>query len=423
MRPLETIQGLCAHEQRGAGTDSERRAARWLEQQLRAGGREARIEAFWCRPNWALAHAWHALLALAGSLLSVRAPLAGGALALAALLSTVVDWLTGSSLGRRLTPERASQNVVAPPSRAPASASVGLILTANYDAGRTGIVHSRWFRTPLALARRHLGGLTFGWLGWLTIAFGWVVAIAAARWLGAAGNAVDGLQAVPTIGLVVAVAALLELASARFGPAAGDNASGVAVALAAARALDAAPPAGVAVHVLLAGAGDGEGIGLRSHLRRHRHSLRASETIVLGLAPCADSHAVWWHSDGQLVPLRYDATLRSLCRRLREAGFEPQLAPLRGRGASPALQARMRALPAVALGLLDPRGLVARSHAPDDTAELIDERSLDRAVQLTLAFVDAIDAMLTGEADQADAARRHPAATGPRVLPKRTAGQ
>jgi hypothetical protein len=412
MRPLETIHGLCAHEQRGAGTDAERRAARWLEQQLRAGGRDARIETFWCRPNWALAHAWHALLALAGSLLAVHAPLPGGALALAALLSTLADWLTGTSLGRRLTPERASQNVVAPPPAAAAGGRVRLILTANYDAGRTGVVYARRLRAPLAAARCRLHGLAPGWLGWLAIALAWVVAAAAARWQGASGGVLDAIQAAPTIALVVAAAALLELAGARFGPAAGDNASGVAVALAAARALDAAPPAGVAVHVVLAGASDGEGIGLRFHLRRQRRSLPAGAAVVLGLAPCAGGHPFWWHSDGPLVPLRYHATLRALCAGLRDAGLEPLLAPLRGRGASPALEGRMRALASIALGRLDANGLPPRSHAPDDADEHVDARALDLSVQLTLALVDAIDQVaLRRRADQPPGAT--PAAAAP----------
>src|SRR5205085_4310866 len=100
---------------RGPGTNAERRAANWLASQLQSPRRNARLEPFWCRPNWAMAHAWHVGLALLGSLLAVNSPRVGGALVLVALLSILVDELTGISPGRRLTFEHASQNVIAVP--------------------------------------------------------------------------------------------------------------------------------------------------------------------------------------------------------------------------------------------------------------------------------------------------------------------
>jgi hypothetical protein len=113
MRATEAASRLESYAGRGPGTDAERRAARWLADELADGGREVAVETFWCRPSWALAHAWHVALALAGSLVSVASPRVGGALLLAALVFVVVDAITGASPGRRLTPARASQNVVA----------------------------------------------------------------------------------------------------------------------------------------------------------------------------------------------------------------------------------------------------------------------------------------------------------------------
>ena len=117
MGAADTVAALTGFQGHGAGTESERRAATWLGRELATGRREASIETFWSRPNWAAAHAWHVALALAGSLVSVASPKVGGALILVALLSLAVDSLTGVSLGRRLTFERASQNVVSPPPR------------------------------------------------------------------------------------------------------------------------------------------------------------------------------------------------------------------------------------------------------------------------------------------------------------------
>ena len=121
MRPLETTAGLAAFNERGAGTDAERRAARWLAGELVASRHRVRIETFWCRPNWALAHAWHVALALAGSLLSVSHPTIGAILLGVALLATLADATVGISPGRRLSPEHASQNVLASHAPTPAT--------------------------------------------------------------------------------------------------------------------------------------------------------------------------------------------------------------------------------------------------------------------------------------------------------------
>src|SRR5436309_3145719 len=114
MGAAETVIGLTRFERRAAGSDAERRAALWLRDALQSRGREATIETFWSRPNWALAHSWHVGLGLAGSLVAVASARIGGGLILVALISIFADVLLGRSPGRRLTPEHASQNVVSP---------------------------------------------------------------------------------------------------------------------------------------------------------------------------------------------------------------------------------------------------------------------------------------------------------------------
>jgi hypothetical protein len=402
MRATETASRLEGQAGRGAGTDAERRAASWLAGELGAGGREVVVETFWCRPSWALAQAWHVALALAGSLVSVASPRLGAALLLAALVFVVLDALTGSSPGRRLTAARASQNVVAiappaPPIDAAADSPAKrtrLILTANYDAGRAGLVYRDALRRACAALRRASFGLAPGWLGWLAIAIVSLLAVVIVRLQGNHSHVLGIVQLPPTVGLVLCLALLLELGTADFSPAAGDNGTGVAVALALAHALDAAPPRHLDVEVVLAGAGEGGGIGLRRHLRSRRHERKAANTVVVGIAACSGGNPRWWLSEGPLVPLRYARRLRQLAQRI--AAEEPHLgaAPYRGRGATPALAARMARLPAIAIGCLDRRGLVARSHQRTDVADAIEAGPIESAVQLGLLLIDAIDAAL-----------------------------
>jgi hypothetical protein len=395
MRTAETVAGLGAFARRGAGSDAERRAAVWLADELNGIGREAAVEPFWSRPNWALAHAWHVLLALAGSLLSVHHERLGGALILIALLSVLADALLGRSPGRRLTPERASQNVVASargPARQAVEQHVRVVLTANYDAGRTGLAYRRPLRTTAAWFRCRSRGLTPGWLGWFVIALVWLEVIALVRLGGTPGTWVGVAQLIPTAALVVALAVLLDAGDAEFGPAAGDNASGVAVAIELARALDAAPPRRLTVDVVLEGAGDGSGIGLRRYLRSPRRTIDRRNTVVIGIGPCAAGRPRWWASDGALAPLRSFGQLRMLCETIARQDPTLELGAHKGRGNAPGIAARIRRIPTITIGCLDDRGLCPRSHQAADTPDMVAEHALDRGVELGLLLIDAIDA-------------------------------
>ena len=193
---------------------------------------------------------------------------------------------------------------------------------------------------------------------------------------------------------MLVAASLTERGGAPYRPGAGDNATGVAAVFALARSLDAEPLAEAAVHVVLTGAGDGPGIGLRSYLRGRRRTLRADDTVVIGVAACTDGTPCYWHSDGPFVPVRYFGTLRRLS---REAGAEdPQLRLRRqaGRGSAPALPARLAGIPSISIGSLDAHGLVPRSHQQADTAEHIGTQALEATVELGLLLADGVDGFL-----------------------------
>ena len=381
MTPLTTATQLCSFAGRRGGSDAERRASVWLRARLLEQGRPATVETFWSRPDWALAHFWHALFGVLASVVIVANARVGGALALLVLVSVAVDAVTGRSLGRRLTPERASQNIVA---LAPADhPGPRLVVTANYDAGRAGAVYRPGPRALAATLRRIAadGRLTPGWLGWLSLGLLSLVVVALVRDAAGASTAVDVAQLGPTIGLLLGAAALLELSSSATSPAAGDNASGVAIAIAAIAAHDAAPGLGsIAVDLVLQGASDGDGAGLRQHLRR-RSDRPAS---VLGIGPCGAGRPSWWISDGPLWPLRYDRGLRAL------AAASGSSAGHRGRGSGPALMARAAGLPAITIGCLDERGLAPRSHRQTDVPVTLDPDALDAALRFTQALIAAL---------------------------------
>jgi hypothetical protein len=393
--PMAIVRALTGCANRGAGSDAERRAANWLATQCSAVGHEVEIDTFWCRPNWALAHLWHVGLALAGSLITLASPIVGIVLLTIALVSVSADAISGTSLGRRLSPERASQNVIASTrgDTAATAPRVELVLTANYDAGRVGLAYR--LRALTARPTQLIHGLTPGWLGWLSVAIVWLLAVAILRQAGHTSQVVGALQLPPTVGLLLGFALLLELATADWSPAAGDNATGVAAVLQVASALSAAPPQHLRVKVVLAGAGDAEQIGLRRHLSARRRTprrlrpvrSRTADTVVLAVAATGNGTPYWRHGDGALLPLRYSALLRRLAAQIAEAEAHMQAHPRRGRGNAGALPARAAGLPALTIGG-DP---LSRSHMKTDAPDAVDPQAIERTAQFALLLIDAID--------------------------------
>lgn len=356
--------GLAAFPDRVPGSDAERRAALWLAERLREDGRPAAVETHWVRPRWELAHALHAALGVAASLVAIDAPAVGLGLALVALLSLLLDVSGRAFLLRRLTPERATQNVVAPALPASGGGGAGavplrLILTAHCDAPRGGLLRR------LGGAGRAGGARLPGLLAWVALALVAVAACAGVRLAdaGEAGAALGAVQLVPTLVLLIVFGLLVDAALA--GPSPADPAP-PAIVLAAARVLAAAPPRRLAVEVVIGGAGEGQALGFLAYLRRRRP---APEQNVVIEVTSGGATPAWWTSDGPLLPLRYHPRLVALAAAAAQEERGLGAVGRRGRGLGAALRARQRRIPAIRVGAADPTAALA----------------------LTLALVEALD--------------------------------
>ena len=386
MDPASIVTELAAVEGRGPCTDAERRAARALARHLRDSGRRPRTETVWVRPQWAAIWLLHALLAIAGSVVSVDHPITGLAIGGVAALSALGE-LTGRLRTLALLwPRRATQNVVAPPpdERAP----VKLIVAAPYDAARTTTGPARALGRLDARVRKALGGRWPSPLGLLTLAILAIAACAGARvaveeapsWLGA-------VQLVPTVVCIIATALLVDLALADASPGANVSASAAAVALALVRELDERPPHRLDVELVLAGAGDGPALGMREYVRARRKKGAAERIAVLAIEPSAGGTPRVWTHDGPLLGARLHPQLATLA---GEAGADPH----RGRGVTTALRARQAGWPATAIGCLDDVGRAPHARDQGDTVAEADPRTLRATVALCQSFVARLDADL-----------------------------
>jgi hypothetical protein len=384
--PLKEIDALVEFDGRWPGTDAERRAATHLVARLRALGREAELEPTRVRPGYPLAHIVHALLGIAGSVVAVNAPLIGALLVLVATVSTFGD-LTGSFfLVRRLTPGRASQNVV---SREPDSGHKPglLVISAHYDAARTGAIFSRRSLERTAtlskLVRRPLG--QFAPFFWSLVV---IFVCCLLRLIGVDPLPVTVVQFVATVVLIVSVPLLVDIALSGVVPGANDNASGVATALRLAERYGGGALEHFDILVLLPGAEEGFLLGMRAWLRRHKKELDRGSTVFVNIDTVGHGTVRWQKKSGLIFPLAFHPALLGLC---EELGEEHKARGVDRRVIADAYAARAAGFPAISIGCLNAMDYVPTYHQYTDTPENIDIDSLDRAYHFCSDLIELID--------------------------------
>ena len=385
--PLREIEELVRFEGRWPGTDAERRAAAHLVERLRALGREAELEPTRIRPGYPLTHVVHALLGIVGSVVAVSHPLIGVVLVLVAATSTFGD-LTGSFfLVRRLTPERASQNVVSREDSGGAKPGL-LVVSAHYDAARTGAVFGRRVlerRAVLSkLIRRPIG--PFALFFWSLVA---ILLCCLVRLIGLHPLPVTVVQFLATVVLIVAVPLLADIALSDVVPGANDNGSGVATVLRLAQRFGGA---NLLEHfelmVLFPGAEEGFLLGMRAWLRRHKKDLDPSSTIFLNLDTVGHGTVRWQRKSGFVFPLSFHPTLVELC---EELGEERGARGVVARSIADAYSARSAGYPAISIACLNAMDYVPNYHQHSDTPEHVDPDALDRAFDFCVDLIELID--------------------------------
>jgi hypothetical protein len=390
MESREEIEGLVGFEGRLSGSDAERRAGHHLADRLQGMGRDVEVEQTQVRPNWALANAIHAVLAIVGSVLSPTHPTIGTIILAIATLLTFGDLSGTFMLTRRLLGWRASQNVL---SREDGDKGGVLVLVAHYDAARTGSVFSRGVEKRRAalsgLLRRSIGLFpVFFWSMFILLAIG-VLRIA-----GAAGVILNVVQFIPTVVLIISVPLLVEAALAEPVPGANDNASGVATAL---RLTDrfGGSLEHFDVWTLFTGAQEAFALGMIGFLKSHREELSKNGTVFLNIDEVGAGTVRYTRREGLLLGVGSHDQLVELCEQIAEDDEDTGAfgaKALSERTNSDAYAARFRGYPGVTITCRGAMGYAPEHHRPGDTADRIDDKALERAYGFCCELIERIDA-------------------------------
>ena len=177
------------------------------------------------------------------------------------------------------------------------------------------------------------------------------------------------VQLVPTVVLLVTLAAAVDVALSDWAPGANDNASGVAVAVQLFDELKRDPPAILEPVLILTGAGHALPRAAGRYL-----GLPSERIMLLEVGPCGAGTPAW----NARHPQVRGAAERAAAAQELPGKHHPRLPATR--------------LPAVRIAALDDRGLTPRAHQPDDTE--VDDATMDATLDLALGVVDALDADL-----------------------------
>ena len=376
------IDALVGVGRRAPGSDAERRAAAHLEGRLKELGRDVEVESIEVWPNWPLAYAILAALAIVGSVLSVSVPALGAALALLAALLTFLDAGVLLPTLRRPLGRRASQNVVSWGDRDKPGL---LLLVAHYDAGRGGLALSQKAEERRAtfgqLIRRPIGALEP--LLWAELA---VLVCCLLRLPGLGGILLTVVQFIPTVLLIVAVALLLDIALSGTKAGENDNATGAALALRLAERFGDGRLDHFDVHVLLTGGQKAIAAGSRAFLKRHKRELGRERTVILNIDAVGSGTVRYTSREGPLVAIGSHPQLVELCNAIAEDDQEEQTLGARSivnRAPSDGYAARSAGLPAITITC---RGRL------DYVPARVDEQALERAEGFCAELIRRLDA-------------------------------
>jgi Peptidase family M28 len=378
----EVIESLAALE-RAAGSEGERAAATWICERLRAAGCEAEVEEEEFLDGYA--RQMRSLSAASGIVGAValgarRARPVAAAVAAAAAAAIADDVSNGPRVFRRATSARGrTWNVVG--RCGPETAPRTLVVLAHHDAAPTGRIFDQSVQTWLG--ERFPGILervdTSVPLWWTLLGAPALVAVGAAR-----GR--RGLLAAGVAGSALGAAVFHDIARSPIVPGANDNLSAVAVLVALAERLRAAPVDGLRVLLVSCGAEEVIQGGIYGFARRHFPALRRDRTWFVNVETVGSPRLIMLEGEGPVVMEDYhDRGFRDLVDHTAKVAGAPLRRGLRARTSTDAVIPHRAGYPTVTLASINRYKALSNYHLMSDTPENIEYRTVRHALTVVEA--------------------------------------
>jgi hypothetical protein len=379
----DLVETLCSIH-RPTASRGERRAAEWLLAKLRDHGARGEIEldkahgTFW----------WPLGLAAGGTVVAGLATLRGhrllgGVLAAGLCAAALDDLPPGERRFRRLLPQKTATTVVT--EMGPADAERTVVLVAHHDAAHSGLIYHPAIpelvlgRAPWLLERSDTSPPLMA------------PAVAIPALIGA--GALSGNRAIVKTGMAlgaVSAALLADIGSRETVTGANDNATGVALLVAMARALAERPTENVRV-MLVSTSEEALCEGMQAFARRHFAELPRESTFFLSVDTLGSPHLLVLRGEGMIRMREYPARSLELLDGLAgELGID--LFPnLRLRNATDGIFPLAAGYECASLCSCTDLKQPANYHWPSDVPENVDYGTVAEAVRLTESLVRRLD--------------------------------
>ncbi|HEX2161468.1 MAG TPA: M28 family peptidase [Thermoleophilaceae bacterium] len=381
---LREVVTTLAPLERGAGSEGEAEAARWLAERLQAAGAPARVESVDYRAGYAR------LLGPLGTAATIAGAIAltGRHRRLAALIAALAGLAIADDADNRwrvwrrvATRPRKTTNVVA--EIGDLAAERTLVVLAHHDAAPTGWIFdqslqralARRFPAVIERANRSLP------LWWPIVGAPLLVA------LGALANR-RGLLATGTATGVLTGAVGADIARHRIVPGANDNLSGVAALVDLAERIRERPIDGLRVVLASCGAEEVLQGGIYDFVDRHLRSLDPARTSVLNLDTVGSPRLVLLEGEGVLRIEEYPGrAFRDLIAESAAGSGIPLVRDQWARSSTDSVIPSRAGYPTATITSFEPETkLLSNYHLPTDTPENVDFSTVRQAVDLTEAL-------------------------------------
>jgi hypothetical protein len=374
---LRRIVSRLAAIPRESASPGERRAAEALAEELSARGARARLEderahgTYW----WPIG-----ILAAAGLAAAIQPSRLTALVAAGAAVAAADDITGGRQWFRRLLPHRETTNVVAEVGEEEAPLTV--VFVAHVDAAHSGLVFHP--EPPRAIGRRFPKLLertnTTPPTMWGAVA---------GPALAAAGGLLRIRQLRRAGGVLCAgyLAAMVDIGARRVVPGANDNATGCAVLVSLASALEREPIAGVRTILLATGSEESFMEGMQAFGRRHFPHLPRDRTVFVCLDTLGSPRLLVLVGEGMLGVRPYTHELRELIVGCAEELGIDTVPHLKFHNATDGLIPLVHGYRSAMIGSVDEFKTPTNYHWPTDVPENVDYGSVADAARLSLALL------------------------------------
>ena len=211
--------------------------------------------------------------------------------------------------------------------------------------------------------------------------------------VGLGGN-VDILTRLVIVGLIIGAQLLASIDFWRLGyvPGANDNLSGVSAAVSAASHMWRHMPEGAEVRLVITSAEEAGMLGAQHYWQTHREELRTRDTYVVNLDTVGCKNLKYIKKSGGFTVVDYKNILTKTARTITEVNenFAAIVPGTHRVGDFDSVWFARDRINAITLASYDQLGHMTAIHTPDDTAEKVNQRTVDLAAK----FAEAIFRMI-----------------------------